>query len=208
MQIQRDFGNGSDNIAITPNIRLEDMGKWIGEFSLAKWNFTRPDGTIDSETQLKFEADSKAGMSKEALKDKYGAFLKSDESIGRNLLTNYGINSIIWNLVAGAGATAMNNANARLGVGDSSTAAAATQTDLQAATNKTYVAMNATYPTTGTSQQIVFQSTFTSGQANYAWNEFISDNGTSGHAMNRLVSTQGTKTSGQSWQLTLTITLS
>lgn len=207
MNVQ-DTAQAQDTIKTAQMIDLAEKGKWTGIFSLAKYDFTRADGTIDIEMQRAFEADSKAGMSKEALKDKYGIFFKSDEIVGKNLLTNYGINSIIWNLVAGAGATPMNNANARIGVGDSSTAAAAIQTDLQAAVNKTYQAMDATYPTQGTLQQIVFRSTFAGGAANYAWQEFITDNGTAGHAMNRLVSNQGTKTSGQSWQVTLTITLS
>jgi hypothetical protein len=38
------------------------------------------------------------------------------------------------------------NANARLGVGDSSAVFAATQTDLQAVTNKLRKAMDASYP--------------------------------------------------------------
>lgn len=203
-----DFAMGNDNINTRPHVSLFDKGKWVGRFSLKKWDFTRADGSIDYETQAAFDKDAKKGMSDAALKEKYGEYFKSDEVIGENLLTNYGINSIIWPAVAGGSYTAMNNANARLGVGDSTTAAAASQTDLQAATNKTYQAMDATYPTYGSSQQIVLRATFAGGSANYHWQEYISDNGTAGHAMNRLVSDQGTKTSGQSWQLTLTITLS
>lgn len=198
-----------DVLGLKKGHNLNEKGKWIGEFSLAKYDFTRADGSIDTVFQQAYEVDAKSGkFSSAALKDKYGEFFVSDEVIGRNLLTNYGINSIIWPGVAGGTYTAMSNANARIGVGDSTTAAVATQTDLQAASNKTYVAMNASFPTYGTSQQLVLQSTFTGAQANYAWQEFISDNGTAGHAMNRLVSSQGTKTSGQSWQVTLTITLS
>lgn len=209
MQIKaKDTAQSQEALTAKQLIELAEKGKWIGEFSLTKFDFTTSDGVINTEAQKAFEADSKAGMTFEQLKSKYAPYFKESKVIGRNLLTNYGINSIIWNLVAGGGATAMNNANARLGVGDSSTAAAATQTDLQAASNKTYVAMDATYPTYGSSQQIIFRATYGSGSANYAWNEFISDNGTAGHAMNRLTSTQGTKTSGQSWQLSLTITLS
>ena len=55
----------------------------------------------------------------------------------------------------GQALTYFNNANARIGVGDSTVSAADTQTGLQAATNKTYKAMDASYPThtdsTGTS---------------------------------------------------------
>ena len=77
------------------------------------------------------------------------------ETIGKvgNSLLNEGINNM-WSLICGdAGADAYNNANARLGVGDSDTAEAATQTDLQAATNKVYGAMEASFPTYGTSQK-------------------------------------------------------
>jgi hypothetical protein len=63
-----------------------------------------------------------------------------------------------------------NNAQAIIGVGDSATAAANTQFDLQAATNRLWVAMDSTYPTLPltTSNAIVFRSTFASAQANYA----------------------------------------
>lgn len=203
-----ELGLSQEQLQAVQQLMLKEKVQWKGVFSLKKYDFTNADGSIDIATQQAFEKDSAVGMSDDALKDKYGVYLKSDEVIGENLLTNYGINSIIWPGVAGGTYTAMSNANARLGVGDSTTAAAASQTDLQAATNKTYQAMDATYPTYGSSQQIVFRATFGGSSANYSWQEFISDNGTAGHAMNRLVSNQGTKTSGQSWQLTLTITLS
>ncbi len=128
--------------------------------------------------------------------------------IDGNILLNAGINLLLTLLAGGAG-TAFNAANSYLGVGDSSTAEAATQTGLQAATNKAYVAMDSSYPTYGSSQQIVFQATFGSSVANFAWNEFIAINGNgTGTAFNRKVSAQGTKVSGQSWTLKLTITIS
>lgn len=205
MELQ-DQAKANDIISTMQQVSLAEKGKWIGRYKLTKYDFTLTDGSIDHETQSAFEKDSNAGMSDGALKDKYGQYLKSSEFIGENLLLNGGINSIIWPAVAGGTYTAMNNANARLGVGDSSTAAAASQTGLQAATNKTYQAMDATFPTQGSSQLITFRATFASGSANYHWQEFIADNGTT--SLNRLVSDQGTKTSGQSWQLTLTVTLS
>lgn len=190
-----------EELGITPLIDLKEKGQWIGEFRLIKYDFSSL-----SEEKRELAENDHATLSPEAMKDKWGAYLISDEVIGKNLLLNGGINSIIWPAVAGGSYTALNNTNARIGVGDSSTAAAATQTGLQASTNKTYQAMDATFPTYGTSQQIVFRATFGSGSANYAWNEFIVDNGTT--SLNRLVSTQGTKTAGQSWQISLTITLS
>ena len=133
------------------------------------------------------------------------AFLNPEDN---NMLVNAGINAFT-NLLAGAGGTAFNNANSYIGVGDSSTAESAAQTDLQAATNKLRKAMNATYPLSGTSQKITFQADFTSAEANYAWNEFAVFNASSaGTMLNRKVSSQGTKTAGQTWRITLEITFS
>jgi hypothetical protein len=125
-----------------------------------------------------------------------------------NLLLNEGITALL-NLLTGAAETAFSNANSYLGVGDSSTAASASQTGLQAATNKLYKAMEATYPQIS-GQSIIFRSVFTSAEANFAWEEFTAASGNSDSAdnLNRKVSAQGTKSSGQTWQLDLTITFS
>lgn len=126
-----------------------------------------------------------------------------------NLGLNEGINLLTTLLCGGAG-TAFSNANSYIGVGDSATGETAAQTGLQASTNKLYVAVDGSYPTYGTSQQAAWRSTFTGAQANYAWNEFTVANGNSDSAtnLNRKVSAQGTKTSGQTWQPTCTITWS
>jgi len=127
-----------------------------------------------------------------------------------NLWLNEGINEA-WLLITGGGGTAFNNANAKIGVGDSSTAAAATQTDLQAASNKTFVAMDGGFPTSGSSQQAAFKGTFGDGVGSYAWNEWTVRNGASESAaknlMRKVESTFGTKGSTGSWALTATATL-
>lgn len=127
----------------------------------------------------------------------------------KNLLLNEGINEL-WTLVGGTGATKFDNTNAYIGVGDDNTAASAAQTGLQAATNKTYVGMDATYPSYGTSQKITFRATFDGSTANFHWQEFTvsNTNSNSGKNLNRLVSDQGTKTTGQIWQVTVDVTLS
>lgn len=127
----------------------------------------------------------------------------------KNLLLNEGINEM-WTLMCSGSGTKFDNSNAYIGVGDSNTAASASQTGLQAASNKAYVAMDVSYPTYGTSQKATFRSTFDGSTANFAWNEFTVANGNSDSAknMNRLVSAQGTKTSGQIWQVTVEVTLS
>ena len=55
--------------------------------------------------------------------------------------------------------TFFNNANSLIGVGDSMTAFAASQTDLQAASNKLRKAMDATYPQVA-ANVLTFRSTF------------------------------------------------
>jgi hypothetical protein len=107
----------------------------------------------------------------------------------------------------GEAVTAFNNANAYIGSGDSTTAFAATQTDLQAATNKMRKAMDATYPQRSANVN-TFRSTFATADANWAWQEWGVFNASSaGTMMSRKVESLGTKTSAQSWQMTATITL-
>lgn len=126
-----------------------------------------------------------------------------------NLLLNEGINEL-WTILTSSGGTKYDNTHAYLGVGDSSTAADATQTGLQASTNKAFKVMDSGYPTYGTVQKAVFRSTFGTSEANFAWNEFTVVNASSdtGANLNRKVSSQGTKSSDQIWELELTITLS
>lgn len=127
----------------------------------------------------------------------------------QNVLLNEGINEL-FTILCSSGGTKFDNGNAYLAVGDSNTAASAAQTGLQASTNKLYKAMDASYPTYGTSQKATWKSTFGGSDANFAWEEFTVANGSSDSAknLNRKTSSQGTKVSGQTWELTLEITLS
>lgn len=103
--------------------------------------------------------------------------------------------------------TYINNSNAHLGVGDSSTAFSAAQTDLQAASNKSRKAMEATYPQRS-SGALTFRSLWSTSEGNYAWNEWgVFNASTSGVMWSRKVESLGTKTSSQSWQLTATCTV-
>jgi hypothetical protein len=124
-----------------------------------------------------------------------------------NCLCNEGINEFIT-LGCGTGATKYDNTNANLIVGTGSGAAQATDTEatFTAGVKK---GMMAGYPTYGTSQKMTFKASYGSGDANQAWNEFgILNAASAGKLLNRKVSAQGTKTSGQTWELTLEITLS
>ena len=122
-----------------------------------------------------------------------------------NCLLNTGIDEM-WDLIVGDSANHFNSAGAQVGVGDSSTAANASQTDLQAATNKTYKGMDSGYPTS-TAQKATFRSSFGASDANYAWNEWVVKQSTSAKCLNRKVDSLGTK-SGGTWMLEVNITLS
>lgn len=170
-----------------------------------------------------------------AMKKDVRAYRTAFEETFDNLFMTQGV-STLWHQSTSDGTTNsgaavpgikawFNNAQAIIGVGDSSTAAVNTQFDLQAASNRLWVAMDATFPTLPltTSNAIVFRSTFGSAQANYAWAEFAiaNDNGSNvtipgstarsssnGTMLDRVVSAQGTKASGQTWQPSMTLTIS
>lgn len=133
------------------------------------------------------------------------------EKFKGNLLLNEGINNLMKLIVASATAGApWDGAHAYIGVGDSSTAAAATQTGLQASTNKAYVAVDANYPADPAAQSATWRATFDSDTANFAWNEFTVANGNSDAAsnLNRKVQSCGTKVAGLSWVVEMTVTIS
>lgn len=138
-------------------------------------------------------------------------------SVG-NLLTTAGL-ARISSLIQAAGGQGATNTSSRLGVGNSATAEAVGQTDLQAAAgsaNRQFKVMDATFPSFVNGVQ-TFKSTFATTDANFVWNEWGVDigaptvtDGTTVNALllNRKVQSLGTKTSAGSWVLTATITLS
>ena len=138
------------------------------------------------------------------------------ESVG-NLLTTAGLNRLT-SLLIGAGGQALTNTATRLGVGNSNTAAAVGQTDLQAAAgagNRQFKVMDATFPQQSNGV-VTAKATYPTGEANFVWNEWCLDigsptvaDGTTVNAvmLNRRVESLGTKASG-SWALTVTVTIS
>lgn len=135
-----------------------------------------------------------------------------------NLLTTAGLTRMC-SLIVGGGGQAMTNTATRLGVGNSNTAAAVGQTDLQASagsSNRYFMTMDATYPS-ASGAVITAKSTFASADGNFAWEEWGLDIGTptvsagttvNATLANRKVASLGTKVSGATWALTVTITLS
>lgn len=140
------------------------------------------------------------------------------EVIEGNLLLNEGIDRLLDLLIA-AGGTSYNNANAYIGVGDTNTAAAASQTELQAtqnAANRFYKAMNSTWPQR-TAEQVDWKADFTSAEANFVWAEWTIAAGAttaSGSGflvgttnLNRKVASLGTKATG-TWTMTGSLVIS
>jgi len=177
-----------------------ECGRWDFLWTCEKW----------SEDAVKF-ARKKLGKGKD--REISSAELRAlmipaeiEEEIPGNMLLNEGI-QLILDLLIGAAGVAANNANAQIGVGDSATAEAATQTDLQAGANKLFKAMNATYPIR-TAQTMAWQSDFATGEANYAWNEWsVRNQAAADKNINRKVQSLGTKASG-TWTLTGQVTIS
>lgn len=135
-----------------------------------------------------------------------------------NMLVIGGV-SALWNRLITAdasiaGAVDPFDANAAIGVGDSTTAEAATQTALQASPNVHYEVLDAAPTHTDSTslvaaQTVTFIATFETGDANFAWNEWGVFNAvTPGRMLNRKVVALGTKTNADSWVFTVTITIS
>ncbi len=146
-----------------------------------------------------------------------------------NILVSTGI-SELTNLIIGGGGQALTNARGIVGVGDTNTAAAIGNTALAAnGANAYYQGIDGgggptRSTTTATNDTITVVSTFASGNANFAWNEWCWATSTSGTItgnatlasvssgtevmLNRKVASMGTKASGASWAFTTTVTLS
>jgi hypothetical protein len=131
-----------------------------------------------------------------------------------NLFTTGGWNRLL-SLAIGAGGTTFASASCRIGVGTASAAASASQNDLSAATGPTGRFFNMVTGSgiiaAGTAtQRLSFTATFATGDANFVWAEWGIDQGVAGSGtaaattplLNRAVSAQGTKVSGQTWTAT------
>lgn len=98
-----------------------------------------------------------------------------------------------------------NEVNARIGVGNGATAFAVGQIDLQG-TSKLRKGMDPGYPIVN-APVLTFKSTFAKSEANFAWNEWGIFNASSGGVMlNRVVESNGTKQSNQTWVMEVAIT--
>lgn len=122
-----------------------------------------------------------------------------------NLLLTAGA-TLVLNRLCGVSATALDVTNARLCVGDGTTAVSAAHTDLQGA-NKFRKVVDSAPVVSGNTAQLV--ATFATTEANFTWSEAGIANSASGATLlNRFLQSFGTKTSILQWTLTVTASLS
>jgi hypothetical protein len=186
----------SENDDMTATLKFKDTLRLRGAIEVAKWRLEDPNDPLQRELALRLGPNDEHG----------GLWLPDGEGYGENLFLNVGINRLL-DLLTGTSALTFTNAEAQIGIGDSSAAAAATQTDLQAASNKTWKAMDATFPPAASSQSTQFKSTFGTADANYVWAEFAVRRATGTLLLDRGVSAMGTKTSAGTWVPTVTISI-
>src|SRR6266404_8532409 len=179
---------------------------WNAEWYLERWTLDQIEWAARRQHWLRRAAGLQATS---VQMRKLGLVPDSITEFKGNPGLNEGLNAACL-LIIGGSATAYNAANARIGVGNSTTAAVATQTDLQAAAgaaNQQYNGMNSSYPSVS-GQTISFQSDFATSVANFAWQEWTIDNGAAAHLnLNRKVTSYGTKPNTETWTLTATLTL-
>jgi hypothetical protein len=181
------------------------MEKTIDKVSwMAKWRidkFKDQKGTVAEAL--------KCGLPIEKAIDQFNEEFCGTEKFNTNIALNEGLQELI-DLICGLGSpTKWDSTNAKLGVGDSNASEAASQTGLQAQTNKTYKQMDANYPQRS-GQTAEWRATFGGADANYAWEEYTVVNAANdaGKNLNRKTASKGTKSSGETWVLSLQITLS
>jgi len=137
-----------------------------------------------------------------------------------NLLTTAGWGALLGGIAGTTITTKFSNTAGRIGVGTSSTAATAADTklggDTGGASTTSYYQLVSAAPTINLTvpATLVFTASFGSSVANFAWNEFGIDNFTASSVttqatgsvfINHGISAQGTKASGQTWNMTATL---
>jgi hypothetical protein len=141
---------------------------------------------------------------------------KTTEHLG-NAVLQAGWARVLANLTSVPASAAIYDAtHTRIGVGDGSTAVnAVTDTDLSASAGSTHrwFQLVSGAPTVGGTipKTCAWSATFGTSDGNFTWSEFGIDNGTasgntvSAPLLNRALSSQGVKVSGQTWTVTATL---
>lgn len=141
--------------------------------------------------------------------------------VNANLITEAGWAALLGGIAGTTITTKFSGTAGRVGVGTVSTAATAADTKLGGDTGggstTSYYQLVSGAPTINTASAVstlTFTATFGTSNGNFAWNEFGIDNGaasgvttqaTGNVFINHGISAQGTKASGQTWNITATL---
>lgn len=203
-----DFAHGSDSLGVGARVPLGDLCR-----ATTVWTIKRYDHLAASLVETCW---GKEGDLTDAHFAEHGFSPYSVTEVRGNLITNAGWTRLM-NLLTNQGATqALDATHARIGVGNSNTAEAYTDTDLgaSAGSSNRWFQLVSGAGTLGT-RTLAFAASFASADGNFAWNEVGLDFGTaSGNTVtaplfnHKAGIAQGTKASGQVWTATATITFS
>jgi len=174
-----------------------DKITWKTIWQLDKWK----------DPSREVERLSKSGLTVDNITALHPDLLKETTRFAGNVALNEGLQQLIDIICGISTPTLWDNTNARVGVGNSSTAADPTDTGLLGGSTA-FASMDGGYPQRST-QVASWKGTFGDGVAEFAWEEFTVDNGVVGDInLNRYVTNKGTKGSGETWVLTVEITFS
>lgn len=209
----QDLGRGADRLAAGVRTYAADSGGHRTFFRVDKFDAGQLDWT---RRRLDLPRHAEPGPRQLAVVGMAPFDVFEDEDC--NLVLDAGW-VMLMNGIAGSSVTKFSTSGpvGRIGLGDTNTAAAYTQTDLAASTGSTHRQWEilSGSPTVGSTHSggLAFAATFPTTDANFAVAEFGVDSGTAAGTgasvapmLNRGVSSPGTKTSAQSWTVTVTIT--
>lgn len=202
-----DFGQGSDTFSVGVQAPIADVSFGTTVWTIDRWS--------EYDTTYLTRHLGRNPVSDDF--HKYGIKSYLTTEVVGNLITNAGWTRLM-NLLTNQGATqALDATHTRIGVGNSNTAEAYTDTDLGASAGSTNRWFQ---PVTGAgtlgTRTLAFAASFGSADGNFAWNEFGLDV-TSGVAAggntvgvllfnHKAGIAQGSKVLGQTWSATATIT--
>lgn len=200
-----DAGRAGDRLSIGVLAPVVDSGVGFTRWMVERWDADQ----VDWVTRRSGLAAPQAADFHRLGVDSY----ETTEVVG-NLITNAGWTRLM-NLLTNQGATqALDATHARIGVGNSNTAEAYTDTDLGAAAGSAnrWFQLVSGAGTLGT-RTLTYAASFASGDGNMSWNEFGMDFGTaSGNTVtaplfnHKAGIAQGTKVAGQVWSASAVLT--
>jgi hypothetical protein len=206
-----DMGRAADRMAVGVVTGARETGGHRTQFQVRKWDLDQI-GWARRKLEVPGHLEPSAKSFDRLRVRPFDIYEKDD----CNLIQDAGW-QLLMNGLAGTAITKFSATVGRIGGGITGTAATYTQADLLAATgaaNRQWELVSST-PTVGATHTagLIFAATFPTTDGNFAWAEFAVDQGTAAGTaaatavcLSRGVASPGTKTSAQTWNVTVTIT--